>query len=464
MTVTRTSAGAIASEAARRADEIRVRPRSRPGILNSSRGLGVVLLLPAVVIVILFFLIPVVLTAVFSFTNMSTATGISGGAYQVAPNSITRLKSLVPEVADELAAPKYVIDEQGLAALAGEVPAAVISELRSAHLGDVYASRRDVERMLKTLGARPSTREVKRISEQFNRSLVNARFATRDELFAGLDALGIDLSPEQREAVATATYSGWTFTTSNFERMFSSPDTLRILLNTALYVALVLLLFNTTFAMVLAIATHYMPEGPAGFFRSLWLLPRITPVVIYVLLWKWLAWDTGFISMFLSQFGVPPKNWLLDSAANAWFFIVLINGFIGASMGMLVFASALRAIPRTQFYASEVDGANRWQQIRWIILPQMRWPILFVTCYQTLSLLASFNEILLATDGGPGGATEVWSLAAYHRALNNYIGNLEYGYGAAMALVLVIVGIVLALLYLRIFNYRALVQKPLIED
>src|SRR5690606_19464447 len=134
------------------------------------------------------------------FTNMSTATGITGGAYQVAPNSITRLRSLVPEIADELAEPKYVIDEQGLAALEGEVPARVVEELRSAHLGEVYESRRDVERMIKALGARPSTREVKRISEQFNRSIVNARFATRDDLFAGLDALGLELSPEQREA------------------------------------------------------------------------------------------------------------------------------------------------------------------------------------------------------------------------------------------------------------------------
>jgi inositol-phosphate transport system permease protein len=96
-------------------------------------------------------------------------------------------------------------------------------------------------------------------------------------------------------------------------------------------------------------------------------------------------------------------------------------------------------------------------------LPQLRWPILFVTCYQTLSLLTSFEYILLSTDGGPGRATEVWSLAIYHTALDNYAGNLQYGYGAAMALVLVVIGIVLSLAYLRLFNYGALVARPLIE-
>jgi inositol-phosphate transport system permease protein len=434
-------------------------------LLHGSRTLAWLFMLPALVMVVLFFLAPVVLTAAFSFTDMSTATGISGGVYQVAPNSILRIKSALPDLADQLSQPRYVIDQTGLDALAKtDLPKVAIEDLAANHKGEVFDSRRDAERMIKTLKGRPSTRVVKQISEQFNRSIVTARFATEDALFAAIDELGIETTPEQREKIAESTWSGWVWTTDNFERMFGSPDTARIVINTVFYVALVLVVFNTTYAMVLAIATHYMPDRPAGFFRALWLLPRITPPVIYVLMWKWVAWDTGFLSMLLAPFGVPPRNWLLDTGTNAWVFVILINGFVGASMGMLVFASALRAIPQSQFWASEVDGASRWQQIVHILLPQLRWPILFITCYQTLSLLASYDLILLATNGGPGGSTEVWSLAAYHTALKNYAGNLEYGYGAAMALALVIIGIVLALLYLRVFNYRTLVARPVIEN
>ncbi|HTN63398.1 MAG TPA: sugar ABC transporter permease [Devosia sp.] len=435
--------------------------------MNSSRTLGLLLLTPALVLVVLFFLVPVTLTAVFSFTNMSTATGITGGAYQIGPSSLQRLGSNYgfPQLAERLSEPSYVIDERGLVALetAGIKPAAV-AQLRAEHLDEAFATRRDAERMIKTLKIRPSTRDVKQISEQFNRSLLDTRFASEAELLGALDALKLDVTPEQRDAIAAASYSGWTWTTDNFRRMVSTPDNARTLINTVIYVGFVLVLFNTGYAMVLAIATHYMPETPGGIFRSIWLLPRITPPVIYVLMWKWLAWDSGFISLFLGQFGVPSKNWLLDSDVNAWVFVILINGFVGASMGMLVFSSALRAIPQSQFYASEVDGANRLQQIRHIVLPQMRWPILFVTCYQTLSLLASFDLILLSTNGGPGGATEVWSLMTYHTALNNYSGNLEYGYGTALALVLVVIGVVMSVLYLRVFNYRALLAKPLIEQ
>jgi inositol-phosphate transport system permease protein len=245
--------------------------------------------------------------------------------------------------------------------------------------------------------------------------------------------------------------------------MVSLPETKKILINTLFYVFVTLILFNTGFALVLAISTHYMESKPAGIFRSIWLLPRITPPVLYVLLWKWLAWDTGFLSAMLAPFGVAPRNWMLDSPANAWTFIILINGIVGASMGMLIFSSAIKAIPQPLFYASEVDGATRAQQIRHIILPQLRFPILFITSYQTLSLLTSFEYILLATEGGPGGATEVWALTTYMKALRNYAGSLEYGYGAALALVLVVIGIILSVFYLKLFDFKTLTAPPKIE-
>jgi inositol-phosphate transport system permease protein len=433
----------------------------------SSRTLGFFLITPAVIIIVMLFLVPVVLTGVFAFTNMSTATGISGGAWQITPATIQELAGRynTPELAKRLSEPEYIIDEPGLAALAkAGISADILADLRQGHLGKTFATRRDAERAIKDLNHRPSTPELKQISEQFNHSIVNARFDSKAALFAGLQSIGISLTATEQAAVSDATYTGWHWTAQNFRRMVSIPSTGRGLLNTIIYVACTLTLFNIGYAMVLAIATFYMPERIAGFFRGLWLLPRISPPVLYVLLWKWLAWDTGFLSLFLAPFGIAPRNWLLDSSVNAWIFVVLINGFVGASMGMLIFSSALQAIPRSLFHASEVDGASRRQQITHIILPQLRWPILFVTCYQTLSLLTSFDLILLSTNGGPGGATEVWALATYHTALNNYAGNLEYGYGAAMALVLVVIGVTASLVYLRLFNYRALVSRPLIEQ
>jgi inositol-phosphate transport system permease protein len=198
-------------------------------------------------------------------------------------------------------------------------------------------------------------------------------------------------------------------------------------------------------------------------FRAIWFLPRILPPVLYVLMWKWMLLETGFIASVLATFGVARINWMIETEVHAWVAIILINGVVGASFGMIIFASAIKAIPQTMLMAAEVDGASRWQQVRFIILPQMRWPILFTTAYQTLSLLASFEYILLATGGGPGSATEVWAMAAFRTALNNYGGNLQYGMGATFALVLVVIGTALSLIYLRFFNFQALLAKPRIE-
>ena len=433
-----------------------------------SAKLGYIFIAPALALVVLFFLAPVLMTGVFSMTNMTTATGITGGSYQITPSVLSQLgdQGFDRKILKRIGSESYSISEKGLlAATKADVKTELVEELRERYLGETFATRRLFERFLKTLDNRPrSTRALKTTSPYFRKSLINERFNGEDEFRRALKELDLDLSREQTDQLVRASYTGWIWTLENFRRMLLLPETKQILLNTGFYVASTLLLFNIGFALVLAITTFYLPKGQAAIFRALWFLPRITPSVLYVLLWKWLTWDTGFINAVVTNFGVTPRNWMLDTAANAWVTVILINGFIGASMGMIIFSSAMTAIPKQMLYASEVDGANRWQQIRHIILPQIKWPILFVTVYQTLSLLTSFEQIFLSTDGGPGSSTEVWALSAYHNALDNYWGNLQYGYGASLALVLVVVGVIMSLLYLRLFRFKELVKLPRIEQ
>ncbi|MGF1684588.1 sugar ABC transporter permease [Photobacterium makurazakiensis] len=435
--------------------------------MNRSKTLGPVMMAPALVFVVLFFLLPVVMTAVFSFTNMSTATGISSGTYQVTPSALRNLSADygMNELANELKETRFTVDQAGLDTLAeDDTDARFIAQMQTNLLGQSFDNRRELTREMRKLRHSPrSTRELNGMANQFQRSVGTTRYDTKTDMLTAVNAAGITLTDTEAEALLKASYTGWVWTKENYQRMTSLPDTKTALSNTIVYVFTTLTLFNIGFALVLAIATHYMPKNIAGFYRAVWLLPRITPPVLYVLLWKWLAWDTGFISNLLGMFGVASKNWMLDTPTHAWTFVVLINGFVGASMGMLVLSSAINAIPKSHFWASEVDGANRWQQIRYIILPQLRWPILFMTCYQTLSLLASFDYILLATGGGPGGSTEVWALRAFRTALSNYAGNLQYGYGAALAMVLVAIGIVMSIVYLKMFGFKKMVAKPRIE-
>ena len=140
----------------------------------------------------------------------------------------------------------------------------------------------------------------------------------------------------------------------------------------------------------------------------------------------------------LGAFGLPPIDMKSDVPVVL---IILANGFIGASFGMIIFTSAIRAIPQHLFWAAPVDGAGLGI-VRHITLPAIRWQISFVTIYQALSLLVSFEYIWLITDGGPFYDTTVFALYVYQRAFNSG----QYAYGAALALVLVLIGIAAALI------------------
>ena len=232
----------------------------------------------------------------------------------------------------------------------------------------------------------------------------------------------------------------------------------KVLVNTLVYTFSTLALFNVGAALLISLLTTSMSDKWGGFFRALWMLPRLTPSVVYGLLWLWIFDPTeyGLVNYFRSFFNLPPQDWLYQAPM---LMVIVANGFIGASMGMLIFTAAIKAIPIDYYRAALIDGASWWMITRKITLPLIKWQVLFVTAYQTLSLLTSFEYILIITDGGPVYRTEVWALYTYHMAFSNY----RFGYGATLSVILVVIGIVFALLYLKLFKFETLMQRPKVE-
>src|SRR5947209_5995745 len=233
--------------------------------------------------------------------------------------------------------------------------------------------------------------------------------------------------------IATATgLAGWQWIgTANYEQIFRGAFTGLIARNTLVYVVLTLS-FNVIVGLTVALLSVHMADRAGGAFRALWLLPRISPSVVYVLMWTWAVSPPpfGIINQLVAPLGVAPRFWM---NTDPWPVVIFVNGFVGASLGMLVFASAIESIPEDLFRAARVDGANAW-------------------------------HILLTTNGGPGlYLTEVWSLWAFHTALQSYFGNLEIGLGAAMAAILVLVGLIVSALLLRLFRFNDLVAEPRVE-
>ncbi len=243
----------------------------------------------------------------------------------------------------------------------------------------------------------------------------------------------------------------------NYMFVGAHPFSQKIAINTLIYVAATLA-FNVLVGLLLAILTFYMDDRTSLVYRALWLLPRASPPVVYGLLWLWVldASEYGLLNQLLAPISDKPTPWLVNYAMPS---IVVVNGFIGASFSLIVFSSALKAIPPDYLMAARVDGASELRIVKDVILPLMKWPIMFVTAWQTLSLLASYEYILIVTNGGPFFETEVWSLFAYHQAFQH----LELGFGAALAMILVIIALIVVIIQMRLFRFKEMITPVKIE-
>ena len=130
-------------------------------------------------------------------------------------------------------------------------------------------------------------------------------------------------------------------TLENFVRMASRDSRLLGSLGiTAIFVVATLGIFNVTFALLLALTTTAVPRALGAFFRAVWLLPRMSPSVVYALLWLWVVDpnERGLLNQVLIHvFGMAPA----DLRNNHPLLVIIVaNGFIGASLGMIIFTSA----------------------------------------------------------------------------------------------------------------------------
>ncbi|WP_113425651.1 carbohydrate ABC transporter permease [Rhizobium cremeum] len=249
------------------------------------------------------------------------------------------------------------------------------------------------------------------------------------------------------------------FTFQNFERIVQRDARIPIvLLTTLIYVAATLFVFNVGLGALLAMTSTAIPDRLGNFFRGLWLLPRMSPAVLYGILWIWIADPTpsGLLNQVTGTLGLPPVNLRNDFPL---FLVILANGVVGASFAMVILTSSIRSIPSHLANAARVDGASEWGVLRHVVAPALSQPIRFITIYQALSLMTTYEYILLITGGGPVYDSTPYALYIYRRAFENG----AYAYGAALALGLMVIGITFTLLQWRVTNMRSTFAAPKIE-
>lgn len=244
----------------------------------------------------------------------------------------------------------------------------------------------------------------------------------------------------------------WSFVgIKNFRRVFLDPNTPTIIVNTLIYVGVCItgtLIIDLFFAIM---TTYFIKsERSSSLFKGILMIPMITPAVVYSVLWVWLLSSTadGFLNKLLMGLtGTDtPVNWIAKYPMQV---VICAKLLTSIAYGTIIFSSAIKSIPENQFKAARVDGAREWEIVKSLILPNLRFHVMFIALWETLGLLTDYVTILLITDGGPGKASETWALSAYHKA---FIDG-KYGYGAAISLILILVVLVL-MIAISIVNAR----------
>jgi multiple sugar transport system permease protein len=161
------------------------------------------------------------------------------------------------------------------------------------------------------------------------------------------------------------------------------------------------------------------------------LLPWIVPEVVTALTWRNI-YDPifGGLNPILMQLGLinHAVGWLSEPSL-AMPSVIAVNIWKGIPFYIILLLAGLKAIDREQHEAAEVDGAGPIQRFRHITLPGLRYVIMVTVLLSAISTFNTFGLVYLMTGGGPGGATRLFSILAYEKAI---IG-LRFGPGVATA-------------------------------
>ena len=185
------------------------------------------------------------------------------------------------------------------------------------------------------------------------------------------------------------------------------------------------------------------------FYRTLFYLPAIVPMVASSILWIWvLNPSNGLVNVFLRMLGVSnPPLWLQSSS---WLFgskaAIILMGLWGAGAGMIIWLAGLKGIPTHLYEAAEIDGAGPFRKFFNITLPMLSPYIFFNLIMGIIGTMQIFTQAYIMTLGGPEDSTMFYAYYLFNNAFNYF----NMGYASAMAWLLLIIVCFLTLLQLRL--------------
>ena len=240
--------------------------------------------------------------------------------------------------------------------------------------------------------------------------------------------------------------------TYNYTRMFQDAVFKRSIGNTFLY-----LIIEVPIMLVLAILLAQLLNNKhlkfKGLFRTCVFLPCATSLVSYALIFKSLFATQGLINTILVKLGILENNFnFLGTGWSAKIIIIVALIWRWTGYNMVFFLAGLQNIEYSVYEAAKIDGASGWRTFWSITVPLLKPTIVMTTIMSINGTLQLFDESVNLTKGGPANATITMSHYIYNGSFGEGVAN--FGYAAAMSVIVFIMVAILAFINLKVGDKR----------
>lgn len=216
----------------------------------------------------------------------------------------------------------------------------------------------------------------------------------------------------------------------NYVSVFTSALFGKSMLNTLIF-SVVVIFFRVGLGLAIAIAIYSNLIKHKSFFRAIYYMPVVTPMVAVAFVWKFLYNpQIGAINQILGL----DINWLMNPK-TALLAIMIMTIWKDFGYAVVMFMAGLYSLPSDAMEAARVDGASSWQTFKYLTLPLLKPMTVFVVITSIISYIQAYVQVLILTEGGPGTATYLSSYIIYNEAFVKY----NFGYASAMSFVLFVI-------------------------
>jgi raffinose/stachyose/melibiose transport system permease protein len=234
----------------------------------------------------------------------------------------------------------------------------------------------------------------------------------------------------------------------NFQRIFENPALIGSIKNT-LYLAFGFLIVTNVVGLLLALAVNRTLKT-RYLLRVLFFMPVVLSSLAVSYVWKFIFDFNGPLNDVIGWFGIEPKTWLADPTL-ALIAVLVVMAWQTTGMVMVIYLAGLATVPPEIEEAAALDGAGTWRRFRSITVPSIKPSIAIASTLMLIQGLRVFDQVMALTGGGPAGATETLATQVYKQtfALSNY------GFGAALALMLTVIILVFSVLQQAVTRDRS---------